>query len=180
MSKCSSVTSAAADCCFYTIRKWRFDIKTKRKKKLQWRFICFCLETYVNIYIYQFLFLLYFYIIMSNDAVFLQSISLHPIVSLQGLDLINPVVFMLSLSVCGFWPISSVPLSSVLIMATWLHAGATFTVQMLSFQWHFKQPLSIYSHSRFMSFDKMPVAAPGQWEYHVNIYTYIYIVFLFF
>lgn len=39
---------------------------------------------------------------MSNDAVFLQSISLHPIVSLQGLDLINPVVFMLSLSVCGF------------------------------------------------------------------------------
>lgn len=110
---------------------------------------------------------------------FLQSISLHPIVSLQGLDLINPVVFMLSLSVCGFWPISSVPLSSVLITATWLHAGATFTVQMLSFQWHFKQPLSIYSHSRFMSFDKMPVAAPGQWEYHVNIYTYIYIVFFF-
>lgn len=31
---------------------------------------------------------------------------------------------------------------------------ATFTVQMLSFQWHFKQSLSIYSHSRFMSFDK--------------------------
>lgn len=34
---------------------------------------------------------------------------------------------------------------------------ATFTVQMLSFQWHFKQSLSIYSHSRFMSFDKMPL-----------------------
>lgn len=35
---------------------------------------------------------------------------------------------------------------------------STFTVQMLSFQWHFKQALSIYSHSGFMSFDKMPLA----------------------
>lgn len=33
-------------------------------------------------------------------------------------------------------------------------SGDAFTVQMLSFESHFKQSLSIYSHSRFMSFDK--------------------------
>lgn len=37
---------------------------------------------------------------------------------------------------------------------------------MLSFQWHFKQALSIYSHSGFMSFDKMPLAKQG----HCNLW----------
>lgn len=55
------------------------------------------------------------------------------------------------------------PLSAVLIMQhdwSW-SLSAAFTVQMLSFQWHFKQPLSIYSHSRFMSFDKKATSQAG-------------------
>lgn len=42
---------------------------------------------------------------------------------------------------------------------------ATFTVQMLSFQWHFKQPLSIYSHSRFLwALIKMPLSTLGSFQ----------------
>lgn len=60
----------------------------------------------------------------------------------------------------GFWPVGCsltlCPYHPNTIGGWSLHS--TFTVQMLSFQWHFKQSLSIYSHSGFMSFDKMPLA----------------------
>lgn len=88
-------------------------------------------------------------------------------------------------TVCAFWPISCNPLC-----ARPYHPGmiggwsqrATFTVQMLSFQWHFKQSLSIYSHSRFMSFDKnASIAKQG----HCNVcirgtFFFIIIVISFF
>lgn len=78
---------------------------------------------------------------------------------------------------CNFWPYWCVwlwPTTRTMLITTtaWLEywepkAGAcrvTFTVQMLSFRWHFKQSLSIYSHSRFMSFDKMPLAKRGHYK----------------